>query len=211
MVDELCAMIPEAPVRKMFPKPEAMEPAASAPTEVRAEPVTPPPSVVPFKTWRLLMVYALPLARFTFPAVTLKPAAKVEDAAPETVSAFDTRNCDVDACPVATRFVVVALVLVLLSMVKSSMVEVALEMSPPVNVWSPLHVGVIDWDSAGAASLRIKVLAEPFTAVRPMEAVGFAPNTVAPPAEMQFVPSVEKQVAVMPPLKVLVASPVFVN
>ena len=47
--------------------------------------------------------------------------------------------------------------------------------APPVNWWSPVQVGAIAWESAGAASLRMKVVAEPFTAERPMVAVGFAP------------------------------------
>ncbi len=58
------------------------------------------------------MEKALPEARFTFPAVTERPLAKVEEAAPETVRRFDTVMMEVDACCVATKEVVVALVLV---------------------------------------------------------------------------------------------------
>ena len=46
-----------------------------------------------------------------------------------------------------------------------------------MNWWSPVHVGAIDCESAGAASLRIAVRAVPFTAVRPIEAEGLAKVT----------------------------------
>ena len=43
-----------------------------------------------------------------------------------------------------------------------------------MNVCKPVHVGTIACDNAGAASLRIAVVAEPFTAVSPIVAVGSA-------------------------------------
>lgn len=41
-------------------------------------------------------------------------------------------------------------------------------------MWFPVHVGEMACDSAGAASLRMNVDADPFTAVNPTLAVGFA-------------------------------------
>ena len=49
------------------------------------------------------------------------------------------------------------------------------EAPAPENWWNPVQRGAIVTESAGAASLLIKVLAEPLTAVRPTDAVGFAP------------------------------------
>ena len=54
------------------------------------------------------------------------------------------------------------------------MADVPVEVMPPVNVCKPVHVGTIACDNAGAASLRIAVVAEPFTAVSPIVAVGSA-------------------------------------
>ena len=69
---------------------------------------------------------------------------------------------------------------VLFTIVRFWIVDDAKEMSPPEfeNVWSPVHVGVIPWESAGAASLRMNVVATPFTAERPIVAEGFAPRGV---------------------------------
>lgn len=43
-----------------------------------------------------------------------------------------------------------------------------------LKMWSPVQVGAIDCESAGAASDLIGVRADPFTAVSPKEALGFA-------------------------------------
>ena len=43
-----------------------------------------------------------------------------------------------------------------------------------LNWCNPVHTGVIDTESAGAASERINVSAVPFIAERPRDAVGFA-------------------------------------
>ena len=42
------------------------------------------------------------------------------------------------------------------------------------KVCKPVHVGTIAWESAGAASLLMMLVADPFTAVRPMLAEGLA-------------------------------------
>lgn len=75
--------------------------------------------------------------------------------------------------------------------------------------------------SAGAASERIKVEAEPLIAVSPNEAVGFAPETVAPPMqtlliakhpEVMLYPTFEVEVAepeILSPESVVVAKPIF--
>ena len=55
---------------------------------------------------------------------------------------------------------------------------VAFTSPPALQMWRPVHVGAIDCERAGAASLRIKVFAEPFTAESPTEAEGFAPVEV---------------------------------
>jgi hypothetical protein len=52
--------------------------------------------------------------------------------------------------------------------------------SPPAfQVWNPVHVGMMAWESAGAASERRKVFAVPLTAARPIVAEGFAPVELA--------------------------------
>lgn len=83
---------------------------------------------------------------------------------------------------VEKKFVAVALVRsarpsVLDALLKFWMVEDAVEMSPPVlKMCSPVQVGAMDWESAGEASLLMKVKAEPLFAVSPMVALGFAPT-----------------------------------
>jgi hypothetical protein len=82
---------------------------------------------------------------------------------------------------VAERFVPVAVVKAkkLEDKVLVAVVPVAeVKERPLLNVWSPLHVGAIAWDNAGAASLRIKVFAVPFCAERVTETEGFAPVEV---------------------------------
>jgi len=81
--------------------------------------------------------------------------------------------------------------------------ERRVEEAPPVNWWRPVQVGAMDWESAGAASLRIAVKAVPFTAVRPMEADGLAKVT-----PVWQVPFTEKHPPArsMPRAKVLVAA-----
>jgi hypothetical protein len=61
-----------------------------------------------------------------------------------------------------------------------------------VNVCTPLHVGTIACDNAGAPSERMKFVDTPFTAVSPIVPVGLAP-LVPPPATAQD-PSPRKKV-----------------
>ena len=81
--------------------------------------------------------------------------------------------------------------------------ESSVEEAPPVNWWSPVHVGAIDCESAGAESLRMKVVALPLTAVRPRDAEGFAPVALV----TRHVPLMEKHPPARstPLAKVLVA------
>jgi len=53
-------------------------------------------------------------------------------------------------------------------------VDVPVDVMPPVKVCSAVHVGAMACDNAGAASLRMAVVAVPFTAVRPIVAEGLA-------------------------------------
>jgi len=67
--------------------------------------------------------------------------------------------------------------------------ERIVEEAPPVNWWRAVQVGAIDWESAGAASLLIAVVAEPLTAVRPIVPVGLAKEVLPVPTH---VPEIEK-------------------
>ena len=107
---------------------------------------------------------------------------------------------------VAKKSVLVACVEVASVDERNCTVEDAVLMKPPVlKIWSPVHVGVIDWESAGAASERMKVSAEPFTAASPMVAEGFAPRG----AGARHVPFTAKQplAMLMPSAAVVVAPP----
>ena len=63
------------------------------------------------------------------------------------------------------------------------------EYVPLLNVCVPVHVGAIDCESAGVASDRMAVVAEPLTAVRPIDPVGFAnPPNEPGRSEAEIVP-----------------------
>ena len=58
----------------------------------------------------------------------------------------------------------------------------ALTVTPALNVCSPVHVGTIACDNAGAPSERIAVVATPAIVAKPIVAVGVA-NPVTPPPD----------------------------
>ena len=58
---------------RMVPKPEAKEPEERAPVEVREEPVTPEPKVVPERTEASLILKTLPEERFKVPPTERAP------------------------------------------------------------------------------------------------------------------------------------------
>ena len=66
---------------------------------------------------------------------------------------------------------------------------VALKVDVLLHMCNPVQVGAIATERAGAPSLRKKVLADPFTAVSPTLAEGFAPVEVDEPAPSQATPT----------------------
>ena len=142
---------------------------------------------------------------------------------PETKSAVPVAlvklSCVAVSAPMSARVekrsVEEACVVVLFPIERNWKVEDAVLMRPPwLKVWSAVQIGVMDWESAGEASLLMKVKALPLFAVRPMVAVGFAPTAEA---VRQVEPSIEKQVERTPPAKVEVPPetvrlpPMFMN
>ena len=78
-------------------------------------------------------------------------------------------------------------------------VEVEFAVNPPLKICAPVHVGVIDCESAGAESLLKNVLAVPFIAARPICADGLAP------VEVEYPESFEKNPRLLGIVKVCVA------
>ena len=150
----------------------------------------------------------VPAVRSMFPIVpdALLKFCMVEE--PETKSdvpvAFVKASWDAVRLAISARVekrsVEVACVVVLFPIERNWKVEDAVLKRPPwLKVWSPVQIGVMDWESAGDASERMKVKALPLFAESPMVAVGFAPMGEA---VRHVVPSIEKQVERTPPAKV---------
>ena len=107
--------------RSIAPKPDVIEPAFNAPTDVNDEVTTEEPSIVASRTFALLIRNTPLVGMLMFPAVKLRPPLNVEVASPTTVrppNEADEANKLVEDAVVAKDDVVVAFVVVFANPVK---------------------------------------------------------------------------------------------